>query len=192
VVGYGSGGLALIDAAAHTKVADIHLPAHPEGFQIDPTSGRAYVNIPDARQIAVVDLDARRVVATWPVRNADGNFPMALEPAQLLLAIAFRSPPVLMLLNPATGEERQRLPVCGDPDDVFFDTQRGRAYVSCGAGEVDVLEREAAGWRRLDSVRTASGARTSLFVPQVDRLFVAERAGLLGSDATVRVYRPSP
>ena len=81
VVGYGSGGLTLIDSASRAKVADIKLPAHPEGFQIDPSAGRAYVNIPDASQIAVVDLDARRLVVTWPMRAAHANFPMALGPS---------------------------------------------------------------------------------------------------------------
>lgn len=190
VVGYGSGGLALIDPAARAKIADIHLPAHPEAFQIDPASGRAYVNVPDARQIAVVDLDARRIVATWPVANMRANFPMAFDPGQSLLASVFRSPPVLALFDPASGAERYKYATCGDADDVFFDSRRGRIYISCGAGEVAVLERRATGWQGLEPIRTASGARTSLFVPELDRLFVAERAGLLGSDATIAVYRP--
>ncbi|HET6194752.1 MAG TPA: hypothetical protein VFE12_03315, partial [Acetobacteraceae bacterium] len=70
--------------------------------------------------------------------------------------------------------------------------QRPRLYVSCGAGEVAVLERSSAGWRDAGLVRTASGARTSLFVPDLDRLFVAERAGLIGSEAAIAVYRPAP
>jgi hypothetical protein len=192
VVGYGSGGLALIDPATRGKVAGIHLSAHPESFQIDPTTGRAYVNIPDAGQIAVVDLDAHRVVAVWPMQDARSNFPIAIDSSRSLLASAFRSPPLLLFLDVATGEVRQRLSICGDADDVFFDPRRGRAYVSCGAGEVAVMERGAAGWRQLASVHTALGARTSLFVPELDRLFVAERAGLLGSDAAIGVYRPSP
>ena len=192
VIGYGGGGLALIDPASHAKVADIPLPAHPEGFQIDPATGRAYVNIPDARQIAVVDLDARRVTATWPTKDAHGNFPMALDSSQSLLASVFRSPSVLLLQDIATGAERQKLPICGDADDVFFDPRRPRIYVSCGAGELAVLERTAAGWHALEPIRTASGARTSLLVPELDRLFVAERAGLLGSDAAIGVYRPLP
>lgn len=191
VVGYGSGGLALIDPAEHTKVADIRLPAHPEGFQLEPGTGRAYVNVPDTRQIVVVDLDARRAVATWPMQDARANFPMALDPVQPLLAGVFRSPPVLLLFDRTDGAVRQRIPVCGDVDDVFFDARRGRAYVSCGAGEVAVLERGAEGWRGLTSIRTAWGARTSLFVPESDRLFVAERAGLLGSEAAIRVYQPA-
>jgi hypothetical protein len=192
VVGYGSGGLALIDPAARTKVADVLLPAHPEGFQIDPSSGRAYVNIPDAHQIAVVDLNARRVVANWPTHNASANFPMALDPLQPLIASVFRSPPVLQLLDSATGGERKRVTTCGDADDVFFDPQRARIYVSCGAGYVAVLEHKGADWATLGTIQTASGARTSLFVPELDRLFVAERAGLLGSEAAIRVYRPAP
>jgi hypothetical protein len=191
VVGYGSGGLALIDPAARTQVAVIRLPAHPEGFQIDPSSGRAYVNIPDAHQVAVIDLDARRVVASWPARNARENFPMAFDPSQSLIASVFRSPPMLQLVDSATGEERKRFATCGDADDVFFDPRRARIYLSCGAGEVAVLEHKSADWAALGTIQTASGARTSLFVPEIDRLFVAERAGLLGSEAAIRVYRPS-
>lgn len=190
VVGYGSGGLALIDPASRGRIAEIALPAHPEGFQIDPATGRAYVNIPDARQIAVVDLDTRRLVATWPIREARANFPLALDPSQALIASVFRSPPMLLLLDPATGAERERVPTCGDADDVFFDARRARIYVSCGSGELVVLEHASAGWRALAAIRTASGARTALFVPELDRLFVAERAGLLGSEAAIRVYRP--
>ena len=140
----------------------------------------------------MVDLSARRVLATWPTKDAHANFPMALDPSQSLLAIVFRSPPVLLLQDIATGAERQKLPICGDADDVFFDPRRARIYISCGAGEVAVLESGAAGWKALDPIRTASGARTSLFVPELDRLFVAERAGLLGSDAAIGVYRPLP
>jgi hypothetical protein len=192
VVGYGSGGLALIDPASAMKVGDIPLPAHPESFQIDAASARAYVNIPDARRIAVADLDGRRVLTNWPTGSARANFPMALDPKQALLASVFRSPPTLLLADSGSGAERQRLPVCGDADDVFFDPRRGRIYVSCGAGELAVFERGGASWHALATVRTVTGARTSLFVPELDRLFVAERAGLLGADAAIAVYRPAP
>ena len=65
VVGYGSGGLAVIDPAKASLIRRIALPAHPEGFQLDPDNRRAFVNVPDARQIAVVDLDAGRQTASW-------------------------------------------------------------------------------------------------------------------------------
>ena len=60
-------------AARSSAPSPLH--GHPEGFQIDPATGQAFVNVPDAGQIAVVDLDARRQTATWKVPGASGNYP---------------------------------------------------------------------------------------------------------------------
>jgi hypothetical protein len=56
---------------------------------------------------------------------------------------------------------------------VFLDTRHGHAYISSSADVEAVLERDAAEWRRLDLVSIATGARTSLFVLEMDRLFPA-------------------
>jgi hypothetical protein len=190
VVGFGRGGLALIDPVSRAKVADVRLPAHPEGFQVDPETDRALVNVPNAGQVAAVDLRARRVVGSWRMRLGD-NFPLALDPASPLLAVVFRHPPVLALLDRDSGAVRGEAAACGDADDVFFDGRRRRIYVSCGAGTVAVFQMESGSLRPLPSVETAPGARTSLFVPDLDRLFVARRAGARGA-AAVLVYRPVP
>lgn len=97
-----------------------------------------------------------------------------------------------MRIDQATGRELTRNNACGDADDVFFDGKRQRYYVSCGAGAVDVFQMAGTTVRALTSVPTSGGARTSLFVPELDRLFVAARAGLLGSDASIRVMRSMP
>jgi DNA-binding beta-propeller fold protein YncE len=192
VVGYGNAGLAIIDPLKRVQIGTVALQGHPEGFQIEPGTGRAFVNVPDAEQIAVVDLDARRQTATWKVAGAGSNFPMALDPAGGVLAAVFRSPPRLVLLDTKTGDAMANLPACGDADDVFFDARRKWIYVSCGAGEIAVFQQNGGTYRQLTSVQTASGARTSLFVPELDRLFLAVRAGLLGSQASIQVFRPTP
>lgn len=83
--------------------------------------------------------------------------------------------------------------MCGDADDVFLDARRDRIYISCGEGVVEALQVSATGYKRLARIKSAPGARTSLFVPELDRLFVAARAGPLGfgSVAAIMVYRPS-
>src|SRR5499433_1210150 len=92
VVGYGSGGLAVIDAASSKKVADIPLSVHPEGFQLDPGSNRIWVNLPKTQAIAVIDRQSGRQTATWPMHTAGGNFPMALDQAAQRVLVAFRNP----------------------------------------------------------------------------------------------------
>jgi hypothetical protein len=135
---------------------------------------------------------SRRQVASWSLRGLRGNFPMALDAAGAVVAIAFRRPPRLRLYDSGTGAVIADLPVCGDADDVFFDDKRGRIYASCGEGIVAVYARDPAGWRMAGRVPTAAGARTALFVPERDRLYVAARAGLFGSDAAILVLRPQP
>lgn len=193
VVGYGTGGLAIIDPEKRAKIGDIGLAAHPEGFAIDAATGRVFVNVPGAGHLAVVDLASGRQTAHWTVPGLRANFPIALDPAGAAIATVFRAPPTLVLIDAKTGAVTARLDTCGDADDVFFDGSRRRIYVSCGAGEIDVFQADTGGsYARLARIGTASGARTSLFVPQLDRLFVAARAGLFGKDAAILVYRPVP
>ncbi len=192
VVGYGSGGLAAIDPGSGRVTARVTLSAHPEGFRLDRTGRRAFVNLPDRHQIAVVELDGRRPAEIWALPDLSGNFPLALDERETTLAIVSRNPPRLLLLDPANGQPRARLEACGDADDVFFDTRRERIYVICGSGSVDVFAAATGGYARVARIATASGARTALFVPELDRLFVAARAGFLGlgSDAAILVFRP--
>ena len=190
LVGYGNGALAVIDPATRTKAADIRLKGHPEGFQIDETGTRVFVNVPDARDIEIADL-ASEANRSLPMHGAGSNFPMAIDGDAHRVLVVFRSPPTLMALSSQDGRIVAKIETCSDADDVFVDPQRRRVYVSCGEGVIDVLEQHDAEYRRLARVPTVSGARTSLFVPELDRLFVAVRAKS-NEPAAIWVFRPAP
>ena len=190
VVGYGDGALAVVDPSTHSKVQNVPLKAHPESFQIDASTGRIFVNLPDAHAVAVVDIKSGNPLATWPM-DKSGNFAMAVDRDRSRLLVAFRSPPELTVFSMADGKSIAKAETCGDVDDLFVDAKRARVYVSCGAGYVDVFEIDATTYRRTARIPTAAGARTSLFVPELDRLLVAARAGLAGP-AAIWVFKPLP
>ena len=191
VVGYGSGALAILDPARRTVVRTIALGAHPEGFQIDE-GRKAFVNVPEAHKIVVVDLDSGRALANWRAAHV-ANFPMALGQDPGIVGIVYRIPARLVLIEAASGTAKADLPTCDDADDLYFDEKRRRVYVSCGSGAVDVFEQQAGGeYVASAHIETRPGARTSLFVPALDRLFVAARAGSGGQGAALLVYRPAP
>ena len=190
LVGYGNGALAVIDPATRTKAADIRLKGHPESFQIDETGTKVFVNVPDARDIEVADL-ASEATRSLPTQGAGSNFPMAIDREAHRVLVVFRSPPTLMAVSSRDGRVVAKVETCSDADDVFVDPKRRRVYVSCGEGVVDVLELREAQYRRLARVPTVSGARTSLFVPELDRLFVAVRARS-SEPAAIWVFRPAP
>jgi hypothetical protein len=79
---------------------------------------------------------------------------------------------------------------CSDADDAFLDERRNRIYVSCGEGFLDVLAAQGASYVSLGRIPTTPGARTALFVPDIDRLVLAVRAeGTI--PAATWVFRPT-
>jgi len=176
-VGYGTGNssaLGVVDVDKATKVADIKLSGHPESFQLEGNGKRIFVNVPTSGQVAVVDRDKGAVVDTWPIENAKENFPMALDETNHRLFIGTRSPAKLLVLDTDTGKQITSLDSSGDADDIFYDPENKRIYVSGGEGAVSVFEQEDPDTYNLKGrVDTAEGARTSLFVPDSRTLYVA-------------------
>jgi YVTN family beta-propeller protein len=189
VVGYGDGGLAILDPSTRGKVQSVPLKAHPESFQIDPDTGRIFVNLPDAHAVAVVDGRTGKQLANWQM-DKGANFAMTIDRERGRVLLVYRSPAELAAFS-TDGKSIARAETCGDVDDLFVDAKRGRVYVSCGAGYVDVFEVEGSLYRRITRVPTATGARTSLFVPEMDRLLLAVRAGPAGP-AAIWVFKPMP
>jgi DNA-binding beta-propeller fold protein YncE len=173
-VGFGDGGIAVINASDSKQIGTIKLSAHPEAFELEKHGNRIFVNVPNARHVAVIDRDKGQIIATWKTGLAFGNFPMALDEANHRLFVGCRLPAKLLVLNTDSGEVITKIDISGDPDDVFYDGKRHRIYVICGAGKIDIVEQvEANSYRLSGRVDTANGARTGLFVPERELLFVA-------------------
>jgi DNA-binding beta-propeller fold protein YncE len=188
-VGYGNGAIAVLDNFGK-KLAEIPLKARPESFQLAERQPRLYVNLPDAHSIAVVDTESKKIIAEWPIQEGYENFPMALDEANKRLFVACRRPARLLVLDMDSGLVLLRLPTVTDADDLFYDAIHSRIYVMGGGGHVATYAQETADhYSALEETSTAIGARTGLFVPEWNRLFVA--VGKLGRrPAEIQIYVP--
>ena len=146
------------------------------------------MNVPTADHIAVVDRNAMRVIATWPVAGAKSNFPMALDETNHRMFVGCRRPAKALVYDTTSGKEIGAFDIVGDTDDMFYDAERKRLYVSGGEGFIDVFDtRQPATPLRLARVKSADGARTSLFVAAQSRLYLAvPHRG--AQKAEIRVY----
>jgi YVTN family beta-propeller protein len=172
-VGFGDGAIGVNDAAARNRLSDIKLSAHPESFQLETKGTRIYVNVPNADQVAVIDRKRSTVVATWVLKGV-ANFPMALDESNHRLFIGCREPAELLVLDTNTGKTVQSLAVAGDTDDVFYDGDGKRIYISGGQGAVTIIsQKDVNTYSAIGRVPTAPGARTSLFAPKSRMLYVA-------------------
>ena len=187
-VSYGEGALGIIDVASRRKIDDVALTTHPESFQLDRESNRIYVNSPKEQTLIVLDRISGKRIATWQTGNGS-NFPLAINNAASQVLVVFRNPARLVVFAASNGTPVTSVEACGDADDMFIDAKRGRIYVSCGEGFIDVFD--ANRYQLVERIPTLKGARTSLFVPEIDRLFAAARA-TAEAKAAVWVFRPGP
>lgn len=194
-VGFGKGALGILDANDLTKKGEIKVGGHPESFQIDHSTDRIYVNVPDAGQIVVIDRKTHTVVARWKIAGAAENHPMALDEAEGTLFVACRKPPRMLAFDTFVGARLATVPCAADADGIFLDKKRKRIYVVGGEGFVDILVASTgrrrfsrSAYARTARVATSPGARTALFNHERGLLYVAAPAREQ-QEARVLVYQ---
>ena len=186
-VGYGGkdagkdyGEVGIIDARRDKLVADVRADAHPAELLLDKSGKRLFCFVSVSNKIQVIDTKARKVIATWPVSSqhpGDG----AYDAASNRLLIGTRTPPQMIAMNADTGKEVSSVPTVDGMDGVYFDAKRRRVYVS-GGRDADVgfvytyQQKDADRYELIDKLPTRQGAGTSLWVPELNRLYVGAPA----------------
>lgn len=179
-VGYGeedTAAIAMIDAVTNKRLEEFKVGAHPESFQVEASGSNIYVNLPDTKEIAVVNRKTH-VITKWPL-SLGGNFPMALDEADHRLFVATRTPPRLAVFDTNSGRMVAALRCVQDSDDLYFDAERKRIYVPGGEGYISVFQqKDADHYEAVDKVQTAVGARTAGYAGKIgkkdfDRFYLA-------------------
>lgn len=182
----GTGGLGFVDLDGK-KTGDIVIDAHPESFQLEKTGTRIFVNVPEKKEIEVIDGSKRTVVAHWPVTE-DNNFPMALDEEHHRLFVASWQPSQLVVFDTESGKKIGSAEIAGPSDDLFFDSQSGRIFVLTSKGFIEVFQqKDPDHYERIARYPTPPHTQTGLYVPEWGKLFAAvQRQGEQGAE--VRVY----
>ena len=179
----GTGGLGFIDSATGKQTRTVVIDAHPESFRLEEKGTRLFVNVPDNKEIEVVDVAKGTILARWPV-SAKNNFPMSLDEAHHRLFVGCWTPPRLLVFDTETGKEVAALElgekgvakrnIVGITDDLFYDSARSRIYVLNALGSIDVFQqKDPDQYDLIASVPTPPDTKTGLFVPEWGKLFVA-------------------
>jgi DNA-binding beta-propeller fold protein YncE len=172
VMGHGGGAVTLIDPKTHKVVGTVEIGGALEEAVADG-SGRAFVNIEDKNEIAVIDIAAQKVTAHWPLAGCDGPTGLTYDPQDKLLIAACNG--ATALISPTSGKVLQTLPTGKGADGVVYDARRHVAFVPAGRdGTMSVIAFAKGQGRIAETVTTQVGART---------LAVDERTG--------RVYLPT-
>lgn len=190
------GALSVIDTRSNKHIEDIKTDARPGGIKFDKGSARVFVTLAGATNLGVVDREKRQQIATWPVTGVQGNVSLAIDEKHHRLFAGSRMPPMISVFDTTSGKQTAQVEGIAGIDDLWYDALHKRLYASGGRGTdvgyVYVYQQKGSDqYEMISKVPTAASAGTSLWVPELNRLFVAAPAGDK-QDAGVMVFEPQP
>lgn len=197
-VGYGGedagksyGEVGIIGAVSDRHLSDIRTDAHPGAILIGQPGHTIFITVPKTHEISEIDGRTGSVIATW--KSKDGSpVSLAMDRARHRLFVGTRKPAAIEVYDTRTHRWITSLPSVELMDGIYYDASHHRIYASGGEGYVAAYQQSGADhYEELAKTQTRANARTSLWVPQLDRYYVALPADV-GHGAEVTVYQPAP
>jgi DNA-binding beta-propeller fold protein YncE len=176
------GSIEIVDLKNGKYVGSIETEGqNPAGLALDPASSKLYAVMGDTSQVVVIDREKRAVIATWPITGGPEPHAVALDAAHHRLLIGSRvkrghlyKPGKLVVMDSDTGKVIDAIDTEGGVDEVVYDAPSKRVYYTGTTGYIDVFKQvDADHYQRLGMAPTGAIAKTSLFVPELKRFYVA-------------------
>ncbi len=125
--GNGTGILVIVSAATHTVLTSVVLEGPPNDVQVDPGTGRAYVEDPWTSNVSALDVASRTVVATFSL-GAD-PFAVGCDPARGEIFVSGGVRHGLEIISDTSNRVIATLPMGPRPERLAVDPTRGLVFV---------------------------------------------------------------
>ncbi len=168
-----------VDPASGTTYHKVRIDAnHVEALAIEQNGKRLFVNVTDKNRLAVIDKTTGKIVAWWPIHEAQQNAAIDFDEATHRLFIVTRKPGKLVVLDSKSGKTVAAFKAPERADQVVWDAANRRIYVTGGDGRIGVFQRNGADhYAQVALVPSAPGAKTAVLAPSLNRLYVAASPG---------------
>lgn len=186
----GSKKVAIVDTTHNKHWDDIRLDGRPGPLALEDDGTRLFIGAVGEGRILVADRDGNKQTASWTTASFADPVALAIDADAGRLLAAFRTPASLAWLDLADGTAKGSGPACAEPGRLFADSDRGRVYLTCASGSIEIYGRDSAGnYAKQGSIETAPGAVAALLSPTSGRLYLAVPASA-GHAAEIRIYAP--
>jgi DNA-binding beta-propeller fold protein YncE len=168
------GDLTIFNVANGAQVAALTTDAHAGGSLVEDRGEHVFVLVPEKAEVVVLDRKTRAQVAKWTIPGIQKDVAIALDEKNHRLFLGVRTPASIVVLDSDSGTMVTSVPTVATLDGLSFDPATRRIYTSGGEGFVDVTQQiDADHYERIAHIPTGPIARTSDFVPEWRRLYVA-------------------
>ncbi len=170
--------ISVIDTVEAKKVNEIKVESpRAEAIVFERRGSRMFVNMRTKGRVGVFDKKDYKLLETWPIPDATENVPMTLDESNHRLFVVCRKPAKLIVFDTESGKAITSLPAVARADDMFYDSENKRIYVSGGDGFVGVYaQKDPDHYEQIAHVPSGPAAKVSIFIPELKRLYVAASA----------------
>lgn len=170
--------IAKVDARTGKTLGELKFDTDKvEALAVEQRGKRLFVNVTGRNEVAVIDKNALRIIDTWPVQDGQMNAAMAFDEGHHRLFIVTRKPFQLLVMDSRNGATIARFPAPERTNEVIYDKRNRRIYLA-GDDYLGVVQQvDANHYSELPHVPTATGAKTAIFVPELNRLYSAVSPG---------------
>lgn len=146
-----------VDLATGSADPQVDLGGKPEFLAADG-KGKAYINLVDKNQVAVVDTKTMKVLDKWSTAPGGSPVGMSMDTVRRRLFIGCRKPQKLIVMDADSGKVLADFPIGAGVDATKFADD---IFASCGDGTLTVArESEPGKFQVVQTLKTKQGART--------------------------------
>jgi len=159
-----------VDPKAGRPDTPVQLGGKPEFLAADG-HGKAFINLVDKNQVAVVDTKSMKVLDKWPTAPGGAPVGMSMDTEHGRLFIGCRNPQKLIVMNAEDGKVLADLPIGAGVDATQFDN--GYVFASCRDGSLTVAKETSPGkFQVVQNLKTRPGAKTMAVDPTTHTIFL--------------------
>jgi len=186
--------LSVVDPVTLERHGDLKFDTDKvEAMGIEANGEKLYITVTGRNYVAVVDKEKLKVLATWPIAEAQQSAPVAFNEADKRLFVVARKPGTLVVLDAQTGSTIAHFKAPERCDQVIWDAANRRIYALGGEGYVGVFrQNDPNHYEELARITSAPGAKTGILVPELKRLYVAVSPGEGKTGAAILRYDVAP
>ncbi len=170
--------ISVIDSINAKVVKEIKVDSgRVEAINFEHQGSRMFANLRTKSQVGVFDKKDYKLLTTWDITGAKDNVPMALDEADHRLFLVCREPGTLVVFDTESGKQVASLPAVGRADDMAYEPNSKRIFVSGGDGFIGVYaQKDPDHYEQVAKVPSGPKAKISIYVPDLKRLYVAASA----------------
>jgi YVTN family beta-propeller protein len=154
-----------------TKKVDATIPLSGKLEFAATAPGKAFVNVEDKGEIAVIDTKTWKATASWKLADCEEPSGLAInEKSDTLFTVCGNSK--MLVIDAKNGKVISTVKTGDGTDAAGYDPGTGYAFASNGEGTLTVVKKDGKGYAAAENVPTAKSARTMALDPNSHKVYV--------------------